>query len=145
MQVVPITQRAARAWFDEHHRHLKAPRGDIIRAAIERDGEIVAVASAGRPKARMIDDGRTLEITRVATLDNVPNACSMLYGALRRAGRALGWRRFVTYTLPEEGGASLRAAGWRLDTKTSGGEWSRHGRQRALALRPDPKLRWIWP
>lgn len=41
----------------------------------------------------------------------------MLYGASARAAKALGYRRAYTYTLAEESGASLRAAGWELDAE----------------------------
>ena len=37
---------------------------------------------------------------------------------------ARGYRKLITYTLPEEGGASLRAAGWRLLGERGGGSWS---------------------
>lgn len=146
MKIVPVTQRAMRAWVQEHHRHLPAPRGDVIRCAVATDdGKIVGMACAGRPSARGYDDGQTLEVTRVAVLPGYPNACSALYGALRRAGRALGWERFVTYTLPEEGGASLRASGWREAGQTNGGEWACSVRARKPAARPEPKTRWLWP
>jgi hypothetical protein len=36
----------------------------------------------------------------------------MLYGAIARAARALGYRRLITYTLASESGTSLRAVGW---------------------------------
>lgn len=140
----PITQRAARAWVQATHRHLSAPRGDVIRLALVDDaGCIRAVGMAGRPVARMLDDGLTLEITRIAS-DGLANACSMLYGALRRAGVELGYQRFITYTLPEEGGASLRASGWTIDGEAGGGEWSRASRQRGTAERGDIKHRWSW-
>jgi len=110
---------------------------------------------AGRPIARRLDDGTTLEVTRVAT-DGAANACSMLYGALRRAAVALGFVRLVTYTLPEEGGASLRASGWREDGAAAGGSWSVPTRPRGEDLmlmlpgmkvrtRTDVKTRWVWP
>ncbi|MEK9721685.1 MAG: triose-phosphate isomerase, partial [Quisquiliibacterium sp.] len=38
-----------------------------------------------------------------------------------KAARALGHDPVITYTLPEEGGASLRAAGFRLDKENAGG------------------------
>ena len=140
----PMTQREARAWVQATHRHLSAPRGDVIRVALADDtGAIRAVAMAGRPVARALDDGLTLEVIRVAS-DGAHNACSMLYGALRRAGVALGYRRFITYTLPEEGGASLRAAGWTLDGEAGGGEWNCPSRQRRPAERPQVKHRWVW-
>lgn len=149
LQIRPITQRAARAWVESIHRHLTAPRGDVIRVAVwlVTDGEpdrLVGVAMAGRPTARHLQDGATLEITRVAT-DGTRDACSIAYGALRRAATALGWARLITYTLPEEGGASLRAAGFRMGGQTDGGEWSRPSRERRQAERADVKQRWVWP
>lgn len=63
--------------------------------------------------------------------DGARNACSMLYGACWRTAKGLGYKRAITYTLPEEGGASLRAAGWVYLGRTKGGAWSRTGRQRS--------------
>jgi len=68
-------------------------------------------------------------VTRVAS-DGYVNACSQAYGALRRAAVALGYVRLVTYSLPDEGGASLRAAGWRLDGEVLGQHWTRPSRPR---------------
>lgn len=67
----------------------------------------------GRPVARHLNDGLTLEVNRTAT-DGTQNANSMLYGAAWRAARALGYRKLVTYTMADEPGSSLRAAGWRV-------------------------------
>lgn len=81
--------------------------------AADQDGVLRGVAIAGRPVARLFDNGQTLEVTRL-TSDGWPNACSMLYGACARAAFALGYSRIVTYTQQGESGASLRAAGWRV-------------------------------
>ena len=144
LSVRPITRKDAQAWIASTHRHLRAPVGDVVRVAVVDDaGAIRAVGTAGRPSARALDDGLTLEVTRVAS-DGAPNACSLIYGALRRAGAALGYRRFFTYTLPEEGGASLRASGWTLDGQTRGGEWDCPSRPRLPCMRPDPKSRWVY-
>lgn len=102
---------------------------------------MVGVAIAGNPVARMLNDGLTIEITRCCT-DGTRNACSMLYGAVWRAARAMGFRRGITYTLPEEGGASLRAAGWRLVGEAGGGSWDREGRPRTDKHPTQTKLRW---
>lgn len=83
----------------------------------------------GRPVARMIDDGWTLEVNRVAT-DGTKNACSILYAAAWRAARALGYRKLVTYILDTEPGTSLRAAGWKCLGRAGGGRWSRPSRIR---------------
>jgi hypothetical protein len=70
-------------------------------------------------------------------------AASMLYAAAWRACKAIGYRRLVTYTLPEEGGASLRASGWALVGAAGGGEWGRPSRPREAARHPtQEKLRW---
>lgn len=82
--------------------------------------DLCGVAIVGRPTARMLDDGWTVEVTRLAT-DGAHNACSILYAAAWRAARAMGYRRCVTFTLPEEGGASLRGAGWRCIGEAGGG------------------------
>lgn len=80
-------------------------------------------------------------ISRVAT-EGAENACSMLYGAMARAAKALGWSEVWTYTLPEESGASLRAAGFVDMGMTRAEEWSRPSRARRPAVRPEAKRRW---
>ena len=56
----------------------------------------------------------------------------------------LGFARLVTYTLPEEGDTSLRAAAFQQDLDlTYGGEWDRPSLRRNPALHPTArKLRW---
>lgn len=149
LELVPVTQREARAFVATYHRHNGADRGDVFRVGLALDGNLVAVAVAGRPKAAGLQDGRTLEITRVCTLGH-ENACSRLYGALCRAAKALGWQRVVTYTLATEPGSSLRAAGFARDADLDERDWSSEsGRDRyhenLLGERTTPagpKVRW---
>lgn len=115
MRLVPLNRDRARAFVAEHHRHSRPPVGDVMRVGLEHEGELVGVAIAGRPVARHLDDGVTLEVLRVCTIEGHPNACSQLYSALARAGAALGYERLVTYTLESERGSSLRAAGFTID------------------------------
>jgi hypothetical protein len=91
--------------------------------------------------ARLLDDGLTLEVNRVAT-DGCPNACSALYGACRRVAKEMGFRRILTYTLPEEGGASLRGAGWACAGEAGGRSWDKPGRRRVDKAPTCPKIRW---
>jgi hypothetical protein len=112
LTVVPVTFRQACAFVTELHRHNKAPRGHKFSVGLSNGERLVGVAMAGRPVARVLDDGLTVEINRTCT-DGTPNANSMLYGAAWRAAKAMGYRRGVTYTQAEESGASLRAAGWK--------------------------------
>jgi len=114
--IVPSTIKAAQAFVVAHHRHHRAPQGAMWVLAVAADGRLCGVAIVGRPVARMLQDGTTAEITRLCTTGE-RNACSALYAAATRASKALGYRRLITYTLPAEGGASLRALsgmGWRL-------------------------------
>lgn len=141
MNLCPLTLREARAFVGRHHRHHRPPQGGLFAVAAEHDGSIAAVAIVGRPVARELADGYTAEVTRLCST-GARNACSLLYAACWRAARALGYRRLVTYTLPEEGGASLRAAGWRLVGEAGGGSWSRAGRPRVDLHPTQTKLRW---
>lgn len=121
----------------------------MFRVGLEIDGELVAVATAGRPVAAALQDGFTVEVTRVCTLGH-ENACSRLYGALNRAAAALGYRRSYTYTLASEPGASPKAAGYVLDAEIQERDWAKEsGRPRyhenllGERITPDgPKLRW---
>lgn len=127
--VCPITRDAAFEFIRKHHRHHRKPVQRILQVAVRDGEEVRGVAVVESPKARRSNDGLTAEVTRCCT-DGAKNACSMLYGACWRAVRALGYRRLITYTLPHEGGASLRGAGWTLVRQTPGGSWSRAGRLR---------------
>jgi hypothetical protein len=143
----PVTLREACAFIAAHHRHHKPPRGCLFCvgvATLDLNGDplgVVGVAVVGRPVSRMLQDGWTAEVTRVAT-DGSRNACSILYGAAWRAARAIGFRKLVTYTLAEEGGASLRGAGWITLGEAGGGSWSRSARPRVDTHPLQAKIRW---
>jgi hypothetical protein len=111
LKIVPITFRHACEFVAELHRHNKPPRGHKFSIGLEASAKLVGVAMAGRPIARHFDDGFTLEVNRTCT-DGTRNANSMLYGAVWRAAKAMGYTRCITYTQHDESGASLRAAGW---------------------------------
>ena len=70
----------------------------------------------------------------------------MLYAAAWRATKALGYQKLITYTLPKEGGASLRAAGWSVVGETiSTKGWSRRSRPRVDTHPLQAKLKWEAP
>ena len=129
MMVTPIALSEANAFVAEHHRHHKPVVGHKFSIAVSSGDVVHGVAIIGRPVARGLDDGWTLEVNRCCT-DGTRNACSMLYGAAWRAAKAMGFRKLVTYTLPSEGGASLRAAGWTLVGARGGGNWNTPARPR---------------
>lgn len=137
-----IPFRDACAFVNMHHRHLGSPVGHIFSLACYADDVLVGVAIVGRPLARMLDNGAICEVTRVATT-GTRNACSKLLGAARREAASRGFSEIITYTLPDEGGSSLRAAGFVERLTTAGGAWSTPGRVRDDRLRDTrPKLRW---
>lgn len=140
----PITQKEAFAYVREHHRHHDVPVGALWQhGAHDEDGRVCGVAVVGRTVARQLDDGLTMEVTRLCT-DGTYNACSLLYGAARRAAIAKGFRRGITYILQCEDGASLRAAGWRFLWKTKGGSWDRPSRGRTDKASTEPKDAYGW-
>ena len=143
LRVVPCTQARAREYVRQHHRHHKPPVGAVFcLACADGAGIVRGVATVGRPVARMLSDGLTVEVNRIAT-DGTRNACSMLLGAARRAAFALGYDRIITYTLPSEGGASLRGAGWTQDAGSRGGSWVRQSRPDRDPADLGVKWRWV--
>ena len=124
--VVPVDKMRARQFVQEHHRHNEAPSPMQVAFAVglELAGNLVAVATAGRPVARMLCDGFTLEVNRVCVEGDHHNANSAMYGAIARAARALGYRRLVTYTLHNESGVSLKAAGFAPPVDIGARSWA---------------------
>lgn len=141
LTLAPTTLREANEFVRQHHRHHRPARGCRYCLAVADGDHVIGVAIVGRPVSRVLDDSWTLEVNRCCT-DGTKNACSMLYGAAWRAARALGYRRLITYTLPEEGGASLRAAGYRLIGEAGGGSWSCTSRPRVDTHPLQTKWRW---
>lgn len=144
LTIVPLNRDEANKVVARWHRHHRPVPGAKFALGVANDGGICGAALCGRPVSRMLDDGWTLEVYRVAT-DGTKNACSALYGACRRAGFALGYSKIITYTLPSEGGSSLRGAGWKCLGERGGGKWSRKSRPRVDLHPTEQKLLWEAP
>jgi hypothetical protein len=110
MEAVPLHLREANDFVAKHHRHNLPTVGGKFSVGAAVDGKLVGVAIAGRPVARRLDDGKTLEVLRVCT-DGTPNANSFLYGRVKRIALLMGYEKVITYTLGKESGALLRAVG----------------------------------
>lgn len=150
MRLVPIDLGIAKAFIAQHHRHSRPPVGWKWGVGLVNGGpELVGVGIAGRPVNKTLDDGKTIEFTRVCTLGE-RNANSMLYGALLRASKALGYARAYTYTLEHESGASLLAVGFVRDGIVKPRAWDTPSRPRYEtdlfgSRRPpeEPRVRWV--
>jgi len=146
LRLVPTTLCEANAFVARHHRHSRPTVGHKFSVGAALGGRLIGVAIAGRPVARRRDDGRTLEVARLCVLEGAPrNACSLLYGACRRAGRALGYQRLITYTLATESGTSLKAAGFRVIGTVPRKSWNVPSRPRADRHRLCERLFWERP
>lgn len=94
LRLRPISLRDANEYVRKYHRHHKPVAGHKFSIGCEADGELVGVIIAGRPVSRYLDDGFTLEVTRLCT-NGAKNACSFLYGAAARAAAAMGYKRII--------------------------------------------------
>jgi hypothetical protein len=143
LQVTPISFKEANE-FVKNYRHHKPVPGSKFCLAVSLGTEVVGVAIVGRPVARLLDDGWTLEVNRCCT-NGTKNACSKLYANAWQAAKALGYTKLITYTLASEGGASLRGAGWRClgeATTKVGQGWNVKSRPRVDTHPLQQKLKW---
>jgi hypothetical protein len=135
--------KEANSFVANLHRHHKPCTGHRFSVRVVDDsGDTRGVAIVGRPVARNTDYRRVLEVTRLCT-DGTKNACSILYAAAARAGSAMGYEKIQTFILDSEPATSVRAAGWRLEGVTNGGEWGRRNRARSNDQPTCPKQRWV--
>ncbi len=137
---VPLERKEANEFVDNLHRHHSHAVGDKYRIGCSLDGKLVGVVQVGRPVARNLDDGKTLEVIRLCT-DGTKDACSFLYSRAARVAKELGYKRIITYILESEPGTSLLASGWKQTGVTSGGEWTRPSRPRTTKAPTVPKKR----
>ncbi len=144
LQLQPISFAEAAEFVRQHHRHHIPPVGHKFSIAVNDGENVRGVVMVGRPVARHLDNGWTLEVNRCCT-DGVKNGCSMLYAAAWRATRALGFRRLITYILASEPGTSLIAANWRCigqATTRPGQSWSVASRPRVNKHPLEAKTLW---
>lgn len=143
LKVKPISIKKANDYVDRWHRHNKPIK--VARwacACVDNDGAIHGVAIFGTPVARALMDGVTGEVLRVAT-DGTRNACSILYGACRKAAFALGYKRVITYTLHSESQSSLKAVGFKLVDDSAGGRpWDNRKGRTLQQVSLEKKNRW---
>lgn len=148
LSVQPATIKFALIFNNLVHRRLPKLQGAMWAIKVKEGPNVVGVAIVGRPTARLLDENcRILQVLRVAVIPGTSNGCSMLYGACARAARDMGAEDLFTYIHEDEGGVSLKAAGWIFDEefKSDGGEWNRPSRPREKTVEPDSKKRYWAP
>lgn len=104
LEIRPTHLKPAREFVGKYHRHNIPPVGGKFAISCFEGERLCGVAICGRPTARKLDDGATLEIYRNCT-DGTRNACTKLYGACVRIARDMGYKKVITYTLESENGA----------------------------------------
>lgn len=141
LEIRPIHLKPACEFVSAYHRHNIPPRGEKFAIACVDEGRLCGVAICGRPIARKLDDGETLEIYRNCT-DGTRNACTKLYGACIRIARNMGYKKVITYTLEDENGASVRAANFTFAGLAGGIAWTGTRRRDYYVSPPEMKKRW---
>ena len=130
LYIRPIRLTDACKYINLYHRHNIAPQGCKWCLGVYKDDKMVGVAVCGRPIARHLDDGLTIEVVRVCT-DGTRNACSKLYGACVRIAKDMGYKKVITYILDTEDGSSCRSANFKLVAENvGGGSWNCPSRPR---------------
>ena len=143
---VPMKLKEAGEFVANFHRHNKPPAGALFSVGVSDGNQLIGVAIVGRPVARNLDDGETVEVVRCCVIEgSQKGACSFLYAKCWQAAKALGWKRLVTYTLQSESGASLRGAGWEIVAELKGNEgkgWTTRAGREWQPVTGQAKLRW---
>ena len=126
LTVVPLNHGQANELVAKLHRHHKPIRVSKFSIGASKNGKLLGAAICMRPACRALDDGRTIEVARMAVIpfeddNDARNACSFLYGACARIARDMGFDKIMTYLLDSEPGISVRAAGWTLEKTGCGG------------------------
>ncbi len=138
----PCGREEANEYVREHHRHHGPVVGYKFAIGCASPDGIHGVVIVGRPLSRVLDTGFRAEVLRCCT-DGTPHVASKLYAAAWRACRAMGYTKLITYTLREEPGTSLTAAGWRCVGETTNPRgWNCVTRPRIDTHPLQTKLRW---
>jgi len=145
LEVRPVPFRTARAFVERFHYLGYVPLTARVSLGVWHGDRLVGVMLFGRPAARLEDQRRTLELSRMVLLDECPHNSES-----RALGLAARWirrhmpeiRRLISYADPAKGhrGTVYLAAGWRLVGRTDGSRWTRPGRPRRDAA-VGPKLK----
>lgn len=141
LRAVPLELAESKAFVEKYHRHHGSVHRDKWRVGCADGDKLVGVANVGRPIARHLDDGHTLEVLRLCSTGE-KDVCSFLYAKCARIAREMGYSKIIIYILDNEDGTSLRAAGWHKEADTKGHSWDTPSRRRNTKAPICDKQRW---
>ena len=118
IEIRETTLREANAYVEELHRHHGKSSATSGASQLQRRTPLRR-RNRRQADGRYLDNGSTLEVTRLCT-DGTRNACSALYAACARRAKREGYAKIITFILQSEPGTSLRAAGWTLEAAKAG-------------------------
>lgn len=128
LRVVPLHLHQANALVAKLHRHHSPIRVAKFSIGAMIGDKLIGAAICMRPASRALDDGKTIEVARVAVeeptdgpTDPRRNCCSFLYSACARISREMGFFKIQSYILQDEPGMTLRGAGWVCERTNCGG------------------------
>lgn len=140
LHIRPIHLKDANEYVKKFHRHNLPTVGGKFAVACYDNERMCGVAICGRPTARKLDDGKTLEIYRNCT-DGTKNACSKLYGACVRIAKEMGYTKVITYILESENGASVKASNFICSGKAGLKKQTGQRQKQRIVAPPEYKLR----
>ena len=132
------------AQFHRHNKPVLRAKFQIgLKAFFENYWELIGVGIVGRPIARALQNGNTLEVLRVCVKEGYPNACSKIYARCKQIAQLLGYEKVITYTLKKESQSSLKAIGASIVAEVKPQDWDRKNRRRSSqAIYKESKFRW---
>ena len=140
---VSIELKNANRFIAQFHRHNKPVIRAKFQIGLMESEELIGIGIVGRPIARMLSNGKTVEILRTCIKEGYPNACSMIYARLKRISQLLGYEKVITYTLQKESQSSLKALGASIVAEVKPQDWNRKNRRRSSQpVYKESKYRW---
>lgn len=128
LQIRPLELREANKFIVAFHRHHDKVQGHKFSIGVFAGEVCAGIAVCGRPVSRHLDNGATIEVTRLCT-GGMKNVCSKLYAACARIAKEMGYEKIQTYILESETGVSLKAAGWECEARGLAGKaWNSSGK-----------------
>jgi hypothetical protein len=140
---VPIELKQANRFISMYHGHNGPVKRAKFQIGLMEGEELIGVAVAGRPVARLLGGRLTIEILRTCVKPDHPDANSQLYGRMRQICERMGYTKIITYTLKREHASGLLAVGARPVAETKPQTWDRATRhRRTQPVYSEPKIRW---